>query len=313
MRYPPIAALRAFESAARHLNYTRAAEELHVTQSAISHQIKHIEELWGFKLFERQGRGIELTERAQQISPVISEFFANLNKTLSDIEATAADEGYLRVALSQSFALKWMVPRLGDFSQQHPDIDVTIITMPVANELEFSDADIAVFYSDGQHPDYNVIPLLHGYSFPVCSPEFFENEISSLKNPKDLLKLPILRRLDIDAAPRWRDWFAASGITDYNLPKGLHFPNSSMALQASIDGQGVALARSSHVADDLAAGRLIKLLDIYVQSDSSYNLIIPEDKFDQPAVMDFIAWIKDEAMASQELFDQQAKAKGKSK
>ncbi len=313
MRYPPIAALRAFESAARHLNYTRAAEELHVTQSAISHQIKHIEELWGFKLFERQGRGIELTERAQQISPVISEFFLNLNKTLSEIEASAADEGYLRVALSQSFALKWMVPRLGDFSQQHPDIDVTIITMPVANELEFSDADIAVFYSDGQHSDYNVIPLLHGYSFPVCSPEFFENEITSLKKPKDLLKLPILRRLDIDAAPRWRDWFTACGITDYNLPKGLHFPNSSMALQASIDGQGVALARSSHVADDLEAGRLIKLLDIYVQSDSSYNLIIPEDKFDQPAVMDFIAWIKDEATASQELFDRQAKAKGKSK
>ena len=313
MRYPPISALRAFESAARHLNYTRAAEELNVTQSAVSHQIKHIEELWGFKLFERQGRGIQLTERARQISPVISDFFSNLNKTLSDIEASAADEGYLRVALSQSFALKWMVPRLGDFSHQYPDIDVTIITMPVANELEFSDADIAVFYSDGNHPDYNVIPLLHGYSFPVCSPEFFETEISSLKKPEDLLKLPILRRLDIDAAPRWGDWFAAAGVTDYNLPKGLHFPNSSMALQAAMDGQGVALARSSHVADDLHANRLVKLLDIYVQSDSSYNLIIPEDKFDQPAVMDFIAWIKDEATTSQELFDQQAKAEGQSK
>ena len=312
-RYPPIAALRAFESAARHLNYTRAAEELHVTQSAISHQIKHIEELWGFKLFKRKGRGIELTDRAQKLTPVINEFFSKLSKTLSEMEGSVTDEGYLRVALSQSFALKWMVPRLGDFSHQHPDVDVTIITMPLANELEFNDADIAIFYSDGQHQGYNVIPLLHGYSFPVCSPEFFETEISILKKPEDLLRLPILRRLNIDAAPRWRDWFAAAGVTDYSLPKGLHFPNSSMALQAAIDGQGVSLARSSHVADDMEAGRLVKLLDFYVQSDSSYNLIIPEDKIDQPSVLDFIAWIKDEAIDSQELFDEQAKIKGLSK
>jgi len=312
-RYPPIAALRAFESAARHLNYTRAAEELHVTQSAISHQIKHIEGLWGFKLFERKGRGIELTDRAQKITPVISEFFSQLNKTLVDIEDKNMDEGYLRVALSQSFALKWMVPRLGDFSHQYPDIDVTIITMPFANELEFDDADLAVFYSDGQHEDYNVIPLLHGYSFPVCSPDFFKNDIDKLKSPKDILKLPILRRLNIDAAPRWRDWFAAAGVSGYSLPKGLHFPNSSMALQAAIDSQGVALARSSHVADDLQAGRLIKLLDFYVKSENCYNLIIPEERINQSSVIDFIAWLKDEAVDSQAIFDQQAKAKGHTK
>ncbi len=312
-RYPPIAALRAFESAARHLNFTRASEELHVTQSAISHQIKHIEELWGFKLFEREGRNIKLTDRAQKITPIVSEFFSKLNKTLVDLEDTSEDEGYLRVALSQSFALKWMVPRLGDFSRQYPDIDVTIITMPLTNELEFNDADIAIFYSDGQHQDYSVIPLLHGYSFPVCSPDFYNNEVTTLKNPEDLLKLPILRRLNIDAAPRWADWFSAAGITDYSLPKGLHFPNSSMALQAAIDGQGVALARSSHVVDDLAAGRLVKLLDIYVQSVSCYNLIIPNDRINQSSVMNFIGWLKDEASDSQALFDQQAKAQGLSK
>ena len=312
VRYPPIAALRAFESAARHLNFTRAAEELHVTQSAISHQIKHIEELWGFKLFKRQGRGIELTENASKLSPLIGDFFSQLSTTLNALEEFN-DEGYIRLALSQSFALKWMVPRLGDFSNQYPDIDITIITMPSPAELEFNDADLAVFYSPGDHENYTVIPLLHGYSFPVCSPDFFKNDIKKLKKPEDLVKLPLLRRLNIDAAPRWRDWFAQAGVETYTLPKGLHFPNSSMALQAAIDGQGVALARSSHVADDIAAGRLIKLFDTYVQGDSRYNLVIPENKLDLPTVQLFIAWIKDEALESQELFDQQAMTKGKTK
>ena len=312
IRFPPIAALRAFESAARHLNYTKAAKELSVTQSAISHQIKHIEDLWGFKLFKRNGRSIELTDKARQLAPVIEHFFSELTTTLSAI-GELNDEGYLKVALSQSFALKWMVPKLGDFSHQYPDIDVTIVTMPLPGQLEINDADIAIFFSDGIHDNYTVIPLLHGYSFPVCSPEFFKEEIKTLKKPEDLLGLPLLRRLNIDAAPRWRDWFSAADVSNYSLPKGLHFPNSSMALQAAIDSQGVALARSSHVADDLIAGRLIKLFDICVQPESCYNLIIPEGKFDQPSVQNFIAWVKDEAVDSQDLFDKQANAKGKTK
>ena len=311
-RYPPIAALRAFESAARHLNFTRAAKELHVTQSAISHQIKHIEDLWGFKLFKRNGRNIELTDKAKKLAPVVEHFFSQLSSTLTSI-GEFNDEGYLKIAISQSFALKWMVPKLGEFSNQYPDIDVTIITMPIPGQLDIKDADIAVFYSDGKHDDYTVIPLLNGYSFPVCSPEFFKNEIKRLISPDDLLNLPLLRRLNVDAAPRWGDWFTAAGVTNYSLPKGLHFPNSSMALQASIDGQGVALARSSHVADDLIAGRLIKLFDIYVQGDSCYNLIIPKENFEKPSVQNFIAWIKDEAIESQELFDKQAKSRGKTK
>ena len=312
IRFPPIAALRAFESAARHLNFTKAAKELHVTQSAISHQIKHIESLWGFKLFKRNGRHIELTEKAKKLTPIIEQFFSDLATTLTSMNGNS-DEGYLTVALSQSFALKWMVPRLGDFSHQYADIDVTILTMPSPAQLELSDADIAVFYSDGAHENVTVIPLLHGYSFPVCSPVFLKNEVKTLKKPHDLLSLPLLRRLNIDAAPRWADWFRVAGVDNYTLPKGLHFPNSSMTLQAAIDGQGVALARSSHVADDLIAGRLIKLLNIYVQSDSCYNLIVPDGKLDQPTVQNFIAWIKDEAIDSQELFDKQARDKGKTK
>ena len=283
-----------------------------MTQSAISHQIKHIEDLWGFKLFNRNGRNIELSDKARKLAPVIEHFFAELTTTLSAI-GELNDEGYLKVGLSQSFALKWMVPKLGDFSHQYPDIDITIMTMPIPGQLEIDDADIAIFFSDGNHDNYTVIPLLHGFSFPVCSPEFFKNEIKALKKPDDLLDLPLLRRLNIDAAPRWRDWFNAAGVSNYSLPKGLHFPNSSMALQAAIDGQGVSLARSSHVADDLIAGRLIKLFDIYVQSESCYNLIIPEAKFDLPSVQNFIAWVKDEAVDSQELFDKQANAKGNTK
>lgn len=312
IRFPPIAALRAFESAARHLNYTKAARELHVTQSAISHQIKHIEELWGFKLFKRDGRSVELTDKAKKIAPVIEHFFVQLSSTLSAI-SELDDEGYLKVAVSQSFALKWLVPKLGDFSHQYPDIDVTLVTMQLPRKLDIDDADIAIFYSDGVHNNYTVIPLLNGYSFPVCSPDFFEKQVSSLTKPEELLDLPLLRRLNIDAAPRWKDWFTAAGVSNYSLPKGLHFPNTSMALQAAIDGQGVALARSSHVADDLTAGRLIKLFDIYVKGESRYNLLIPPGKFDKSSVQKFIAWIKDEAVESQVLFDQQATARGKTK
>jgi len=313
IRIPPIAALRALDAAGRHLNFTRAAEELHVSQSAVSHQIRHIEELWGFNLFERTGRRIELTDQASQVIPVISRFLSDLEKTVSGLQDKSGDEGYIRVMITQSFALKWMVPRLGEFSSRFPDIDVTIYTIASTGEPNFENSDIAILYTDKAHPGLSIIPLLNDYSFPVCSPEFLTSQVKSLKKPADLLELPLLRRLTVDSAPRWRDWFSAAGVEAFSLPKGLHFPDSSMALQAAIDGQGVALGRSSHVSGDLSSGRLVKLFDVFVEGSASYHLLIPDARFEQPSVQEFIAWIKDEAVESQLLFDQQARSKGLTK
>lgn len=304
-RYPPIASLRAFEVASRKLNYTRAAEELFITQSAISHQIKHIEALWEIQLFKRQGRQLSLTAHGEQILPIVQDFLINIKNTVESIQVTPADNKVVRVQLSQSFALKWLVPILGEFSNENSDIDVWIST---SNESlpQSDDVDMAISYIEQEIDGYVCIPLLQEYSFPVCTSSFYNKNKKKLKNPADILKLPLLRRIDNDKSPRWSHWFAQAGVNVFSLPKGIHYPDSGMAVQAAIDNQGIALGTSAHVADDIKQKRLIKLFDIHVTSPRQYYFICEEKKLNNPSVMEFLAWIKDKAEESQEMFDLQS-------
>ncbi len=304
IRFPPMAALRALEAAARHLSYTHAAQELFVTQSAISHQIKHIESLWGIKLFERRGRRIVLTEAGHALAPVVRDFIRRISSTLEEI--TEKDEGpsALRVTLLQSFAFKWLVPRLGHFNHEYPDIDVWISTSDELVIFDSEKADVGIRLGYGHWGNLYEEPLLHEYVFPVCSPHFLEQH-GNPKNPEDLLDFPLLRRNAVDILQRWRDWFKDAGVLVRKMPKGTQFPQTSLAIQAAIDDQGIALARSAHVLDDVKAGRLVRLFpQIKSKSNVSYFFVCVSGRENEPQIAAFRDWLKREAIQSEKEFEE---------
>ncbi|MGI9318668.1 MAG: transcriptional regulator GcvA [bacterium] len=306
IRFPPIAALRALEAAARHLSYTRAAEELHVTQSAISHQIRHAEELWEFKLFERRGRRLVLTEAGHALVPVVRDFIRRITSTLEDLTESAEGPAALRVTLLQSFAFKWLVPRLGHFNHDYPGIDVWISTSDELVGFDRENADIGIRLGYGNWGDLYEELLLTEYVFPVCSPLFLK-EHGAPSRPEDLLKLPLLRRSTIDILPRWRDWFRDAGVVVKKMPSGTKFPQTSLALQAAIDHQGIALARSAHVLDDINAGRLVSLFpEVVSRSNVSYFFVCTPGRENEPQIAAFRHWLATEAKESQQEFDHMA-------
>ena len=303
IRFPPIAALRALEAAARHLSYTRAAEELFVTQSAISHQIKHAEELWNLKLFEKRGRHIILTEAGHALVPVIRDFLRRIAATVEDLSEKTEGPAALRVTLLQSFAFKWLVHRLGHFNQDYPDIDVWLSTTDNLVDFDAENADVGIRLGYGNWNNLHEEHLLTEYVFPVCSPLFLEAHPLP-EAPAELLKLPLLRRSAVDICPRWRDWFRDAGVMVRRMPRGAKFPQTSLAVQAAIDHQGVALARSAHVLDDLNAGRLVRLFpEVLSRSSVSYFFVCVPGRENERQIAAFREWLLREAKKSQEEFD----------
>lgn len=309
LRLPPIAALRALESAARHLSYTRAAEELHVTQSAVSHQIRHIEGQWNLKLFHRRGRRLVLTEAGHALVPIVREFIQRLSNTLEELAGDKDEEiGSLRVSLLQSFAFKWLVPRLGSFNEKHPDINIWISTSEELTDLRSQDVDLAIRLGYGHWPGLYVKFLFREYVFPVCSPRYLKRN-GNPQSPADLLHYPLIQRTSRDICPRWRDWFRDAGVTVKSLPRGTHFPDTSMAVLAALDDQGIALARSAHVIEDLKAGRLVKLFDVHSPSPVAYYLVCKRGMEVQPKSTAFISWLSEQADRAQQEFDQDETAR----
>lgn len=301
MRFPPISSLRALEAAARHLSYTKAAQELHVTQSAVSHQIRHAEELWELKLFERRGRRVALTSDGQTLVPIVRDFIDGISAALRELRSDG-EQASLRVSLLQSFAFKWFVPRLGRFNQRYPDIDVWLSTTEELVDLTSDKADVGIRLGYGEWPNLYTELLLREYVFPVCSPLLLE-QLGRPEKPADLLTYPLLRRDSPDICPRWRDWFRDAGIEVKKMPRGTKFPDTSMAVQAALDAQGIALARSAHVSDDLASGRLVKLFDVYSESNVAYYFVCPFGREKQVTIQAFREWLREEAVTAQAEFD----------
>jgi LysR family glycine cleavage system transcriptional activator len=305
---PPFAALRALEAAARHLNFTRVAEELNVTQSAVSHQIRHLEDLWGLKLFDRPPRGLVLTRAGQALAPVIRQFLDGFEQMLGTLQ-TENRRAPLRVDMLQSFSIKWLVPRLGRFHDEHPDIDIWISTHDEMIDFATQDVDVAIRLGKGEYPGLHSTLLLREYVFPVCAPAFVERH-KPLNEPADLLKYPLLLRLGDLAHPNWEDWFAKAGVKGASLIEGTRFPDSNMALQAAMDGQGVALARSAHVGDDLHAGRLVRLFDVHFPSDVYYYFVCPAATAEKSRIQAFRNWLVAEAAIAQTQSDENEDAAG---
>jgi len=297
-----MSALRALESTARHLSYTRAAEELHVTQSAISHQIRHIESLWDVKLFERRGRGLQLTEHGQALVPIIRDFLRRINSALDELHDVTPSKP-LRVTTLQSFASKWLVPRLGQFNREFPDIEVWISTSDELADFSLAKADVGIRLGYGNWPELYSEKLLNERVFPVCSTEYLEQH-EAPRQPAELLQHHLLRRSSYDICPRWRDWFRDAGVRLDRMPKGTQFPETSMAIQAALDHQGIALARSAHVVDDLRSGRLISLFnDVVSESDVCYYFVCPYSRLQEAEINAFKNWLAAQAALSQTEFN----------
>lgn len=294
-RLPPLTALRAFEAAARHLSFTRAAAELHVTQTAISHQIKTLEAHLGLRLFRRLPRALLLTEEGQTYLPAVRAAFDQIAAATERL-TTSGSGGTLTVSVLPSFAAKWLVPRLGRFRADHPEIDLRISATWHLVDFAREDVDLAIRLGRGVYPGLHVDRLLGEETFPVCSPALIGGS-RPLKAPADLGKHTLLHD---DATRTWRLWLEVAGVSDVDPERGPIFNDSSMLLQAAIDGQGVALGRSALVAADLAAGRLVKPFDVVLPFDLAYYLVCPEASADRPKIVAFRDWLLAEARAEPE-------------
>jgi LysR family glycine cleavage system transcriptional activator len=289
-RLPPLNALRAFEAAARHLSFTRAAAELHVTQTAISHQIKGLEERLGVRLFRRLPRGLLLTEEAQRYLPPVRDAFDRIAAATAQL-AAAGSSGSLTVSVLPSFAAKWLVPRLGRFRAAHPDLDLRISASSQLVDFARDDVDVGIRMGRGRYPGLRVDRLFGESMVPVCAPELLSGP-HPLRRPEDLRHHVLLHD---DDHTGWRLWLELAGVEEVDAGRGPVFTDSAMVVQAAAEGQGIALARSVLAAGDLAAGRLVRPFEVSVPHDLAYYLVSPEATAEQPRIRAFRAWLLAEA------------------
>jgi LysR family glycine cleavage system transcriptional activator len=288
-RLPSLNGLRAFEAAARHLSFTNAANELNVTQTAISHQIKRLEEELGLKLFIRQNRALALTPQGRDYLPGVRAAFNDLRLATDRLKRRDNDH-VLTVSTLASMASKWLLPRISAFQSAHPDIDVRITTSTSMVDFKSGDVDAAIRYGRGQWPGLRADWLTADDLFPVCSPALLTGDKALLK-PQDLARYTLLHSsggYDDD----WRLWLTAAGLpTDISKQPGLTFDMIFMTLQAAIDGLGVAIGRTTYVEGDLAKGRLVVPFDMRMPADAGFYLVSPEASSDSRKLKAFRDWL----------------------
>ena len=290
-RLPPLNAVRAFEAAARHLSFTRAADELNVTQAAVSHQVKALEERLGVQLFRRLNRGLLLTDAGGLYLRELEDILDRLEQATERLRSSEA-AGLLTVSTGTSFAAKWLVPRLQRFRERRPDIDVRIDADDALTDFRRDNVDIAIRYGRGTYPGLSSTPLLQDIVFPVCSPKLLDGA-HRLQEPEDLKHHTLLH--DVDVVEDWRSWLHAAGLGDIDASRGPRFSHSAMLIEAAIAGQGVALARRSMVGQDLREGRLVQPFSLSLKSEFSYWVVSPESTSGKPKIADFRAWLLEEA------------------
>lgn len=290
---PPTSTLRAFEVATRHATFTSASEELHVTQSAVSHQLKHLEELWGLQLFQR-GKSLSLTPAGAALAPIVREFFMNLEATLADLREQKG-RVRLKVSTTYSFALKWLLPRLPSLAQRHPEILVTLDSSDKIINFSSAEADVAIRLGNGNYPALYSEFLFREQIFPVASPDLLKR-FGRPNTPAELLRYPLLMRDGADLVPKWEVWFQHVGLAIAPLKESVRFADTNMTIEAALLGQGIALARSGHVESELSDGSLVRLFDVPFPSPVAYYFVCPKGIESQPHIVSFRDWLMQEAV-----------------
>lgn len=295
---PPLGSLRAFEAAARHLSFAKAADELAVTPAAISHQIKGLEEWLGLPLFVRGNRKVTLSEAGRACLPGVRDGFDRLRQAVGQARALTASQ-ILTVTTAPGLAAQWLVPRLEGFQRLHPEIDVRISANFEVVDLRSGRADIGVRYGAGLYPGLKVYRMFGDAVVPVCAPAL----AASLKVPADLAACRLLHddsaRFD-PTQPDWRMWLKAVGTSHPETERGLHFSHAEHAIAAAEQGLGVLLSRRRLVAPAVAAGRLVIPFAVDMPTRLAYWLVHPEGAERQPKVAAFRDWLLAEAAGEPE-------------
>lgn len=295
-RLPPLTALRAFEAAARHGSFVKAAAELRVTPGAISQHIKGLEESLGLALFRRQARGVQLTEAGRAYLPGVAEGFDRLARATLQVNDPATGgviAGRLSITVLPSFAAGWLVRRLPAFRARHPEIDLVIRSERQTIDLHREDADLAIRYGLGDFPNLAATHLLREEIFPVCAPALL-NADPPLRVAADLMRHELLHdegALGNEPWIRWQPWFDELGLSDATRKPALHFTDSVQLFQAALLGQGVALGRSVLIGDELASGRLVRPFAVSRPSSYAYYAVTTQAARANPRVAAFIAWL----------------------
>jgi LysR family glycine cleavage system transcriptional activator len=309
---PPLNALRAFEAVARHLSFTKAAEELNVTRAAISHQIKYLEDYLGFTLIERKNRAIILSSQAEAALPRLREGFNNLAEAVR-LMRSATPAQSITVCTAPSFASKWLIPRLPRFSRQHPEIDMQINSNaalvdaglhqgagPIDSFFRQNQVDVVISFATDGHAGENAEKLFPVSAVPVCSPVLMGGQHPHpLCKPEDLAFHTLLHDdTNYVGHPTWANWLALHKISGVNANRGLHFNHVSLALDAAVDGQGVLLSLKPLAQSDIDTGRLCIPFDLPMPLGRAYYIIRPQktgQSGNQQASDAFVAWLHEEA------------------
>ncbi len=283
--------LRAFEAGARHLSFSRAADELCVTHSAVSHQIRLLEETLGCELFVRTNRGVALTAAGHTLLPVLAESFDRIAHTLDGL-VTATGSDQLRVTTTPTLAAKWLIPRLGDWRHAHPDIAIHLHPALAYLDLAAEGADIAIRCGVPPWPgmvDEFFLPI---HMTPLCSRSFL-NTLGDVPKPGDLLQATLIHA-DItghELGEEWATWLNAAGVVSPDALPGLSFHDPSLALQAAMDGLGIAMGYVELAAADIEAGRLVRPFPFAVPHHFSYYLVYDRARRTEPGISAFRDWI----------------------
>ena len=314
-RLPPLNALRVFEAAARHLSFKEAANELSITQAAVSHQIKSLEDYLGVQLFKRAGRGVQLTEAARAALPRLRDGFDALAAAVETIHVRA-DETDLEITAPPVFTARWLMPRLADFSRREPKIDVRVVSsskmvdagaldstaLMVNHDLRSDASGVEIHLGAGDYPGYRADRLFGVSTVVVASPELVKGS-PPIREPADLASHTLLHDDAMDLVAHghaWEKWLEVAGVADkVDGTRGPRFSTNILSLEAASQQLGVALALRPLVDADLASGRLCAPFDVELKPESAYYLVCPEVIAERPAVASFRKWLLEQAQKTQ--------------
>lgn len=289
-RLPSLNALKAFEATARHESFTKAAHELSVTQGAISQQVKGLEDELGIRLFRREHQRLAITDAGRSYLEVVRDAFDRISMGTERL-LQRQQSGVLTITTSPDFAAKWLVHRLGRFSAAHPDIDLRVSASMQHVDFAREDFDLAIRHGTGQWPGLHVTRLCTEELFPVCSPQLLKGP-GALRSPRDIKRHRLLYTNSTDG---WARWLAHVGVDGVDFKRGTLFNQSSMAMDAAADGQGIALARTALASWDLICGRLVRPFPEALEAPYAYWIVCPRSAADLPKISTFRDWLLREA------------------
>ncbi len=292
---PPLNSLRAFEATARHLSFSRAAEELNVTPAALSHQVAGLESFLGERLFNRSARTISLTPAGELLYPGLNAAFAQIRQSVERVMETG-DGQILVVSAPPGLTAKWLVPRLHRFLAAHPELDVRVSASLTLASFAGDGVDVAIRNAAGPFPGLWSRKFLEIETLPVVSPRLVE-QYGPLETPDDLARFPIIHDDSLGrmfGLPTWLDWLRAAGAEHVDLSRGLHFSSADHAIEAALEGAGVLLGVRSLAMDDERLGRLMFPFSLSLPSERAFHIVCPDGHETRPKIAAFCAWITEE-------------------